>query len=176
MKRVLQLSLIAVLSMLLSFQAKAETTYTFNPDAKLITSVNQLSANASQLGDNSDCLGVSALIDGIKNWYHTAYSGDGLVDADHYLQVHLDNPLQIFFYSFVGRDGTSHDTWDDVDVYATNTPDDESSWQKKVELRDIINGNPNAVEYTSSAVDLGERFTDVRFVEINTTSGRTEGT
>ncbi len=176
MKRVLQLLFITVLSALLSFQAKAETIYSFDTNAKLITRVDQLSANASQLGEDADCIGVSALIDGIQNWYHTAYSGDGLVDADHYLQVHLDNPLQIFFFSFVGRDGGSHDSWDDVDVYATNTPDDESSWQKRVELRDLIYGNPNAVVYTSNAVDLGESFTDVRFVVINTTSGRTEST
>ena len=176
MKRIYHLLFLCVLGVIMAMQAKAEAVYTYDPNSKLIISANQLSANASQVGEGDDCIGVSALIDGIKNWYHTAYSGDGLVDADHYLQVHLDNALQRFFYSFVGRDGVSHDTWDDVDVYATNTPDDESSWQKRVELRDIINGDPNAPEYTSNVVDLGESFSDIRFVVINTTSGRTEGT
>ena len=53
--------------------AQAQEKYTYDPDFPLIQDVGQLSANSIHNngdGSDNDAIGLSALIDGVQNWFH----------------------------------------------------------------------------------------------------------
>ncbi len=147
--------------------------------------VNNLVQTADQLSTNSieimDGCSLANLLDGNGDtWYHSAwntYNDSPLPDADHYLQAHLLEPVEDFFFTFTGMNWASaHNSPDEVTIYATNTPDDESSWKEIETLTDMISGDPIPSEYTSPAIHLGAPYSDLRFVVRQTTTGAVEGT
>ena len=157
--------------------AQAQEKYTYDPDFPLIQDVGQLSANSIHNngdGSDNDAIGLSALIDGVQNWFHSEWGAAGSIGEPHYLQVELTSPVQKFFYTFTTRGTGGHDTWKDVDVYVTNTPGDDASWEKVVELRDILNGkDPVGESFTPTVpVDLGAAYTGIRFSIVGTTTDR----
>ena len=71
-----------------------------------------LSTNADQnvVGNGRDGGGIAALIDGTVNTYmHTQWSGDAVVDDDHYIQVNLGNGMGLdeFTFTYATRKGSS---------------------------------------------------------------------
>ena len=147
--------------------------------------VNNLVQTADQLSTNSieimtGC-SLANLLDGNGDtWYHSAWNtvnDSPLPDADHYLQAHLLEPVEDFFFTYLGMNWPSaHNSPDDVAIYATNTPDDESSWKLIETLTDMVVGDDYPVSYTSPAIHLGAPYTDLRFVVTQTTTGAVEGT
>ncbi|MDD4761254.1 MAG: hypothetical protein PHU66_10655, partial [Bacteroidaceae bacterium] len=151
--------------------------YTYDPDAGMVTTASQFSANSIEVGDGG---GLAALIDGTTQWFHSGYntsSGSTLPDADHYLQVDISNsPTQQIIFVFTGRAGGAHDTWDDVDIYCTNDSSVHDSWKLVKSMTNIVDGDESGTHYVSPMIDLGAAYKYVRFVVRKTTSLRQEDT
>ena len=151
--------------------------YTYDPDAGMVTTASQFSANSIEQGDGG---GLAALIDGTTQWFHSGYntsSGSTLPDADHYLQVDISNsPTQQIIFVFTGRAGSNHDTWDDVDIYCTNDSSVHDSWKLVKSMTNMVDGDESGTHYVSPMIDLGAAYKYVRFVVRKTTSLRQEDT
>ncbi|MBQ8097922.1 MAG: discoidin domain-containing protein, partial [Bacteroidaceae bacterium] len=144
---------------------------TFDKAKPLVTNVDQLSANAIQVGDGG---GLAALIDGnLATHFHSAYNsnnGSTLPDAKQYLQVDLSaTPVSQIYFTLNGRSGGYHDTPTDITVLASN---DGEEWTEVTQLENIIDGNP-ADAYVAQYVDLKSTYKYVRFVVDRSTQGRT---
>lgn len=152
-----------------SLKANADV-YTYDKDAGIITSVSQLSANSLQSGDGG---GLAALIDFANDTFcHTGYTPSLVPDAEHYLQVDISTiPIQKMIFTFTGRSGNSHDTWDDVDIYVTNDTANHDSWKLAQSMKDILPADESGVSYVSPMIDFGQAYNYVRFVVKKTTGG-----
>lgn len=169
---------VCVLAFVLCQSAHADTYWTYTPDSNLITSAAQLSTNSIQ---NMSGDALSNLLDGnVSTWYHSAWNkdnGSSLPDAEHYLQVHLNQPQTDIIFTFTGMDWPSaHNSPNAVTILATNTPRDESSWTEIVKLDTMIPADNYPVSYTSPHIPLGQAYTDIRMVVNKTTTMNRENT
>ena len=162
-----------------AWNVASSQTYTYDEGTGVIKYPDQMTVNAEQktADGTGDGQGVAALIDGdLTTHFHSAYNlsnGSILPDEPHWLQVNMETNLQQIIFKYNGRSGNYHDSWDDVDVYVTNTPEDEDSWKLVAELRDLIDGNPADVELVSPMIDFGAPYRHVRFVVLKCTQERT---
>lgn len=96
----------------------------------------------------------------------------------HNLQVALFDPVQVFFFTFTGRNAEKYcDTPSEIVIYATNDDalggstlaSESAQWTKITELKDGLPGSimPLA-KYASSAIDMGEAYKYIRFEVRNT--------
>ncbi len=97
------------------------------------------------------------------------YTGYGY----HNLQVKLNQPVNNFWFEYIGRSGTTYvDNPTDIEVYVTN--DDElgadpdqaniDQWTKVTELTEGFPGAVPGSKYTSPVLQLGGEYKYVRFV------------
>lgn len=145
-----------------------------------------LLTQGSQLYANSEMSGfpVSNLLNPGTSYstviFHSIWGAGALpAGVNNYLQVNLRQPQQFISFSTIGSSWSStYDTPDDYVIMATNTPEDEASWQFVTELHDMI---PEALHttypafYTSPLIDLGGEYQHVRFVVISTVNNRSNG-
>ncbi len=113
--------------------------------------------------------------------YHSSWSDPLPADEYPYLQVHMNAPQSSFLFSMISSEwGATFDTPEDMEILATNTPDDENSWTGVKELTGIVSGSGQAdahpVRYTSPMIELGGEFSDVRFVVKKTINMRASST
>ena len=152
-------------------------SWTFVPSKPLLLDASQLSSNAC----SKQCESSEAnLLDGnIETYYHSSWStinDSPLPNAKHYLQWHLNAPHTAVIFTFTGMTWPSaHNSPKDVTILATNTPDDESSWVKIVELKNLT-ADDIPSHCTSPAIEMSEPYTDMRMVVDATTTGSKENT
>lgn len=113
--------------------------------------------------------------------WHTSWSDPLPADELPYLQVHMNAPQSSFLFSMISSEwGSTYDTPEEMEILATNTPDDENSWASVKELTGIVSGSGQAdahpVRYTSPMIELGGEYSDVRFVVKKTINMRASGT
>ena len=95
----------------------------------VVTSDAQLSSNAAETTEGS----LAALLDNdYSTYFHTAWSATPTQDY-HYLQADLGQALKGIKMTYAQRAGRNATTRGNsplgINVYVTNTPDDEASWQ-----------------------------------------------
>ena len=139
----------------------------------LLTDASQITSNNTQSGfptgnllrPESDGYGLNQYI------WHSSWDAPLPAGTDTYLQTTFANAEQHIIFSMISSEWNStYDTPDIVDIYATNTPDDETSWQLITTLSDMIAiKNAHPTFYTSPHIDLGAAYTAVRFVVKQTT-------
>lgn len=96
--------------------------------------------------------------------YHSSWSDPLSAGTYPYLQVHLNSAIDQFHFSMISSEWErTFDTPRDINIYATNTPDDEGSWTKITEMKDIVTAIAHPIRYTSPTISLGASYTDVRF-------------
>lgn len=169
---------VCVLAFAICQSAHADTYWAYTPDSNLITTAAQISTNSIQ---NMSGDALSNLLDGnVSTWYHSAWNkdnGSSLPDAEHYLQVHLNQPQTDIIFTFTGMDWPSaHNSPNAVTILATNTPNDESTWTEIVKLDTMIPADNYPVSYTSPHIPLGQAYTDIRMVVNKTTTMNRENT
>lgn len=145
----------------------------------LLTKGSQLYANSVMSGfPVSNLLNKGTAYD--KVIFHSIW-GNGALPADqyNYLQVDLGEQQSEVTFSMIGSSWSStYDTPDDYVIMATNTPEDEDSWQFVTELYDMI---PQALHttypafYTSPLIDLGGAYSHLRFIVMSTVNNRPNG-
>lgn len=142
----------------------------------LIERDDQLFANSEE----SEQFYVGRLIDPSQDYgsiiFHTSWSNPLPAGETNYIQVHLDAPVEHFVFSMIGSNWVStYDTPDHIIIQATNTPDDDESWTDIIEMPDLIPADQHGVHpsfYTSPVIELGEEYTDVRFLILATVNMR----
>ncbi|MBQ9524455.1 MAG: alpha/beta hydrolase fold domain-containing protein [Bacteroidaceae bacterium] len=136
----------------------------------LITDASQIKATAPE----SDQFAAANLIrpesDGVgtnQYIYHTAWSGSNMItaDVDPFLQFHLPKAEQHIIFSMIGSAwSATYDTPTEVVIQATNNPSGE--WTTITTLKnmddDFTSYTPE--RYTSPHIDLGAKYTDVKFL------------
>ncbi len=113
--------------------------------------------------------------------FHTSWSDPLPADEYPYLQVHMNAPQSSFRFSMISSEWDfTYDTPEDMEILATNTPDDENSWASVRELKGIVSGSGLAdahpVRYTSPMIELGAEYSDVRFLVKKTINMRATNT
>ncbi len=139
----------------------------------LLTDASQITSNNTQSGfptgnllrPESDGYGLNQYI------WHSSWDAPLPAGTDTYLQTTFANAEQHIIFTMISSEWNStYDTPDIVDIYATNTPDDETSWKLITTLSDMIAiKNAHPTFYTSPHIDLGAAYTAVRFVVKQTT-------
>ena len=95
----------------------------------------------------------------------------------HNLQVSLFDPVQVFFFTFTGRNDAKYcDNPNDIIIYATNDDalgsstlaSESAQWTKITELKDGFPGVMQLAKYASSAIDMGKPYKYIRFEVRNT--------
>ncbi len=178
--------------------APDDKVYTWSMDEPLITNAlndgtGQIVSNAQSGGDESPGDGsnyANLIDDNIETLFHSAWSTDYAADEApktgpgyHNLQVRLDEPVDVFFFRYIGRNNdTYHDNPTDIVIYATN--DDElgaspkydvspnEKWEFITELKEGFPVN-SAGLYTSPAIVMNGAYKYVRFVVKNTNTCNT---
>ncbi|MCR4592097.1 MAG: alpha/beta hydrolase fold domain-containing protein [Bacteroidaceae bacterium] len=136
----------------------------------LITEASQIKATAPEsdqftaanlIRPESDGFGTNQYI------YHTAWSGSNMItaDVDPFLQFHFNKAEQHIIFSMIGSAWSStYDTPTEVIIQAANLPDGE--WKEVAHLKnmdeDFTSYTPE--RYTSPHIDLGDAYTDVKFL------------
>ena len=151
----------------------------YNPSDGLLTSEEQLFANSEQ----SSVFRVGRLIDPTDNYsgiiFHTSWDNPLPAGTDNYLQFHFNEPHDAFVFKMVGSGWSgTYDTPDHVVFLGTNTPGDESSWKKLIELPDLIPDELHdayPAHYQSPRISLDDSYTDLRMVVKATTNNRNNG-
>lgn len=166
---------------------------------KYVTDASQFSTNNSSAGDYSS---FEHLIDGNTHYYYNfhsiwtskmddatitesgwkTYLDDWAAENDqriaigigyHNLQVKFNNPVDKFFFQYIGRTGTTYvDSPNDIEVYVTNedslgaNPDQANigQWTKVTELTEGFPGAVQGAVYTSPVLNLSNTYKYVRFV------------
>lgn len=125
---------------------KAEATYsgarTFKADGAtpdhnfddpgLVTAAEALSSNALSTGEPADKCFIGALIDGdVNTYFHSAWGAGGAPQPAtwHYLQADLGQQVSTVLLKYgqrLGQVNICNPT--KLQVFATNTPEDEASW------------------------------------------------
>lgn len=147
--------------------------------APLITDGSQLSANSTEsnmftpanlIRPESDGYGTGQFI------WHNSWSNPLPATEYPYLQVHLNTPQTSILFTMLSSEwNLTYDTPNDIEILATNNPDDEGSWTSIRELSDMIpeeQKNNHPIRYTSPMIDLGADYTDVRLVVKSTVNMR----
>ena len=158
------------------------TLYSINKTKRLLTKSNQITANSYEKNAGT-FFGPSNLLSTSTDYntiiWHTAWiaaSNPLPAGVDNYLQAHLNEPHRLICFSMIGSNwNATYDTPDHMIVLATNTPEDEDSWQEITELPDMIPTELHQVypaHYTSPCIDMGGEYTDIRFVVKETVNHR----
>ncbi|MBQ7742470.1 MAG: leucine-rich repeat domain-containing protein, partial [Bacteroidaceae bacterium] len=139
----------------------------------LLTDASQITSNNTQDGFPTSNL-LRPESDGYSTGqyiWHTSWDAPLPTGTNTYLQTTFASAEQHIMFTMVSSEWNStYDTPDVVDIYATSTPDDETSWQLITTLDDMIaNKNAHPTFYTSPHIDLGAAYTAVRFVVKKTT-------
>ena len=144
------------------------------PTNGLITNSKQLSSNCAW-NSGSD---VDHLIDGKANTYFHSTTAMSVYKQEEYLQIKLDSvEVSKFIIEYTGRgDGEAsnvawHDTPNNIEIWATNTPDNENSWKKIRTLKNGFPGNVHNAHYVSPVIDMNGNYHYVRMYVKGTTSG-----
>lgn len=156
--------------------------YSINKTKRLLTEKDQISANSYEKNAGT-FFGPSNLLSTSTDYntiiWHTAWiaaSNPLPAGVDNYLQAHLKEPHRLICFSMIGSNWSStYDTPDHMVILASNTPNDENSWQEVTELPDMIPADQHQVYpayYTSPCIDLGGEYTDIRFVVKETVNHR----
>lgn len=142
----------------------------------LLTNGSQIQANSTEsdqfttdnlLRPESDGYGTNEFI------WHTSWTNPLPATTNAYLQFHLNSAESDIFFSMISSEwNETYDTPKDIDIYATNTPDDESSWKKVASLRDLVTEITHPVIFDSQHIGLGDSYTDLRFVVLATNHDR----
>lgn len=166
----------------------------------LVTDASQFSANSSSASDYSS---FEHLIDGnthYKNNFHSRWEASSMQNAlideatwaakqeefaaanpenravgvgYHNLQVKLNEPIQVFFFRYIGRTGTSVvDNPTDIEIYATNSDElgastdqaDIAQWKKITELTEGFPGKVAGAVYNSPNITMDQTYKYIRFV------------
>jgi len=147
----------------------------------MISSGSQITANSTEsdqfttanlIRPESDGYGTNQYI------FHVSWSDPLPADVDPYLQVHLNSAVNSFLFNMISSEWSStYDTPNRIDILATNTPDNESSWTSIIELSDMIaDKSAHPIKYTSPMIELGNTYTDIRFVVKETVNDRHSST
>lgn len=150
-------------------------SYALDTDNPLITEAydenpadGQITSNAQHPTEGS----IAALIDGDPTTYfHSRYNETESV-GPHYLTIDLrDNAVSQFIFRMTSRQSSYCDFPSDIRVLATNDPSSDGNW---VEVAHITEGVPSGagVTYDSPAITMGETYRYLRFVVLETISGR----
>lgn len=140
-----------------------------------ITKGSQITSNSEQgqfvtsnlIRPESDGYGTNEYI------WHTSWSDPQKPGEYAWLQVSLDSPIDAFKFRMVSSEWQlTHDTPKDVEILATNTPDDEDSWKSITELNNIVTEVVHPVKYVSPVISLGESYSNLRFLVKSTVSNR----
>lgn len=140
-----------------------------------LTEGSQLSSNNVQAGfppsnlirPESDGYGTNQYI------FHSSWSSPQTANEYVYLQVNLKNPLGVFKFRMISSEWQyTHDTPKDVEIYASNTPDDEGSWKKITELKNMVTEITHPVKYMSPFIKLGDSYSNIRFLVKSTVNNR----
>ena len=139
----------------------------------LLTNGSQITSNNTQTGFPTSNL-LLPESDGYATGqyiWHTSWDAPLPTGTNTYLQTTFANAEQHIIFSMISSEWNStYDTPDIVDIYATNTPDEETSWQLITTLEDMIEvKNAHPTFYTSPHIDLGAEYSAVRFVVKKTT-------
>ena len=147
----------------------------------LITDASQLSGTAPQsakyplsnlLRPESDGVGTNQYI------YHTAWTGADVIPAseDPYLQVHFMKAQRHIIFSLIGSAwGGTFDTPLEVEIQAANLPDGEWKTVQTISNMDEEFTSLQPERYTSPHVDLGAKYSDVKFLVKKTMGNRRAG-
>jgi len=167
MKTIISILLGALLLMCSPIQAQDKV---WKKGEALITEASQIKATAPEsdqftaanlIRPESDGFGTNQYI------YHTAWSGSNMItaDVDPFLQFHFNKAEQHIIFSMIGSAWSStYDTPTEVIIQAANLPDGE--WKEVAHLKnmdeDFTSYTPE--RYTSPHIDLGDAYTDVKFL------------
>ena len=169
---------------------------------KLITDASQFSANSQSISDYGT---FEHLIDGetaYQNNFHSIWYAESMqnpnITADeweqklielegdnykhtgigyHNLQVKLNNPVNNFWFEYIGRTGTAVvDNPTDIEVFATNDDDlgastDQAQIDQWTRITELTEGMPDrtaGAKYVSPVIELGDSYKYIRFVIKNT--------
>lgn len=142
-------------------------------ESKLVFDASFWSSNADQnsLGGTVDGAGLAGLIDGNTDTYwHSVYAAvpDTIAPTvPHYLQANID-PTQKFIFEFTRRMSTNNNRPTDILISASK---DGKTW---VNIKEITSGLPTSEtvnSYTSAGIDMGDKYSYVRFTFKATNSG-----
>ena len=119
--------------------------------------------------DNGN-VAYSSLIDGNMNtFYHSDPSGGALNKSWAYLQFDLRrDDVSTINFDMYGRIGSNRATPNNIDVYVSNTPEDEDSWKKVTSLTKGFPGNVEGAYYLSPDIELGGNYRYVRLYVLGT--------
>lgn len=144
---------------LLSFPFVVQTLMGYIKDA------SKFYSNAKQGNEGS----YEALLDGTySTYFHSNWSGGP--SADHYLQAHLDAPVQTFQFYFKKRHNNDVNRPTTIIISASN------DGENFTEIQTISSGMPTAepvLDYLSPLIDMGAPYEYVRFTVTDTNSGNT---
>lgn len=161
---------------------KAQGVWEYDVYSPYVTDYTQITANSWQYDDGSETLeeGLENLIDdNTSTYFHSCWSGD---DSDgsffpsdslayHWLQFDLGAEYDSVLFHYEPREVTSGlnaHTPSDIDIYMTNTPDDEDSWELITQIVGIwpYDGSVIPTSYTSDPIVPSEPRQYVRFVVV----------
>lgn len=134
------------------------TAADFKKDNKVIYS-NQ---DQNTLGDQKDGDGYIGLVDNNEaTWWHSFY-GNGYLKSGGYLQFKLNKETDAFSIYLTKRANQPNQATG-LDIYVSNTPDDENSWTKV----NSVSGLPGSstaedLTYESPVLDLYGKYSNVR--------------
>ena len=143
----------------------------------LITDASQITGTAPEdsrftvanlIRPESDGVGTNQYI------YHTAWSGTGMIgpDEDPFLQFHLPKAEQHLIFSMIGSAWqATYDTPTEVVIQAANLPGEWTTITTLTNMDyDFTSFTPE--RYTSPHIDLGDEYTDVKFLVKKTYANR----
>ena len=146
----------------------------------LITDTLQITSNTMESWKFSPANLIRPQLEGYSTGqyiYHSAWTDPLPQNESPYLQVHLKEAQSDIFFMMISSEwAATYDTPRDVVVMATNTPDDEDSWQEVCELQDLVTEIQHPVIYYSPHIALGGEYTDLRFVVKATVNNRKSST
>ncbi|MBR5395253.1 MAG: discoidin domain-containing protein [Bacteroidaceae bacterium] len=134
--------------------------------AGLVKDAGKFYSNAKEPSEGS----YEALIDGdYSSFFHSAWSADGAVDEDHYLQAELSEATQKFEFYYKKRSQNNNNRPTKIVISAGNDAEGEFT-----EIKTIDSGLPtdaSVIDFFSEAVDLGAAYKFVRFTILETNNG-----
>lgn len=142
----------------------------------LLTDGSQLYANSEMAGfPVSNLLSTSTSYNTII--FHTAWDASALPAGKlNYLQANLREPQSVVRFCMIGSGwSNTYDTPDDYVIMASDTPEDESSWQTITRLPDMIPAALHSTHpafYDSPLIYLGKPYSNLRFVTLSTVNNR----
>jgi hypothetical protein len=125
--------------------------------------------------DNGD-VSYSSLIDNnLNTFFHSnPTGGDALNKSWAYLQFDLRrDDIQKFNFTLYGRVGANHATPNNIDVYVTKDPTDETSWKKLTSLTKGFPADGSGTYYLSPDIDMKDTYRYIRLYILGASSSPT---